>query len=98
MTKQALKIDITGLAAVTRWMLHDHVGDGKFANGQNDQELVKETQSVDTNNVEAEREFGMLDRLMNLKPKALDIVHESVIMFTGNKTGEWRGTNLLKKT
>ena len=31
----------------------------------------------------------MLDRLMNLKPKALDIVQESIIMFTRNKIGEW---------
>ena len=31
----------------------------------------------------------MLDRLMNLKPKALDIVHVSIIMFPRNKTGEW---------
>ena len=90
MTKQALEIIFSGLAVVTRRMLHDHVGDGKFANGRNDQELVKETQSVDTTNVEAERDFGMLDRLMKLKPKALDIVHESIIMFTRNKTGEWR--------
>ena len=89
MTKQALEIIFSGLAVVTRRMLHDHVGDGKFANGRNDQELVKETQSVDTTNVEAERDFGMLDRLMKLKPKALDIVHESIIMFTRNKTGEW---------
>ena len=90
MTKQALDIIFSGLAVVTRRMLHDHVGDGKFANGRDDQELVKETQSVDTTNVEAERDFGMLDRLMKLKPKALDIVHESIIMFTRNKTGEWR--------
>ena len=90
MTKQALEIIFNGLAVVTRQMLHDHVGDGKFANGRNDQELVKETQSVDTTNVEAKQDFGMLDRLMKLKPKALDIVHESIIMFTRNKTGEWR--------
>ena len=89
MTKQALEIIFSGLAVVTRQMLHDHVGDGKFANGRNDQELVKETQSVDTTNVEAKQDFGMLDRLMKLKPKALDIVHESIIMFTRNKTGEW---------
>ena len=30
------------LAVVTRWTLHDHEGDGKFPNGRNDQELVKE--------------------------------------------------------
>ena len=90
MTKQALEIIFSGLAVVTRQMLHDHLGDGEFANGRNDQELVKETQSVDTTIVEAERDFGMLGKLMKLKAKALDIVHESIIMFTGNKTGEWR--------
>ena len=71
MTQQALEIDFSGLAVVTSWMLHDHVGVGKFANGRNDQQLVKETQSVDTTNeAEAEREFEMLDRLMNLKAKS----------------------------
>ena len=89
MTKQALEIIFSGLAVVTRQILHDHVGDGKFANGRNDQELVKETQSVNITNVKADRDFGMLDRLMKLKPKALDIVHESIIMFTRNKRGEW---------
>ena len=43
MTKQALEIDFSGLAVVTKLMLHDHVGDGKFANGWNDQQPVKET-------------------------------------------------------
>ena len=66
MTKQALEINFSGLAVVTKLMLHDHVGDGKFANGRNDQQLVKETQSVNTTNNEAERDFGILDRLMNL--------------------------------
>ena len=63
---------------------------------------MKETQSVDTTNVEAERDFGILDRLTKLKPKAQDIVHESIIMFTRNKTGEWRDKlsegNLKKAT
>ena len=90
MIKQAMEIFFSGLAVVIRLMLHDHVGDGKFANGRNDQQLVKETQSVDTTNVEAERDCELLDRLTKLKPKALDIVHESIIMFTRNKTGEWR--------
>ena len=90
MTKQALEVIFSRLAVVTRRMLHDHVGDGKFANGRNDQELVKETESVNTTNVETEQDFGKLDKLMKLKPKALDIVHESTIMFTRNKTSQWR--------
>ena len=90
MTKQALEVIFSRLAVVTRRMLHDYVGDGKFANGRNDQELVKETESVNTTNVETEQDFGKLDKLMKLKPKALDIVHESTIMFTRNKTSQWR--------
>ena len=90
MTKQALEVIFSRLAVVTRRMLHDHVGDGKFANGRNDQELLKETESVNTTNVETEQDFGKLDKLMKLKPKALDIVHESTIMFTRNKTSQWR--------
>ena len=43
MTKRALEIDFSGLAVVTKLILHDHVGDGKFANGWNDQQPVKET-------------------------------------------------------
>ena len=88
MIKQSLEIIFSRLAALTRRMLHDHVGDGKFANGRNVQELVKETQSVDTTNVETEQVFGMSNRLTKLKPKVLDIVHESIIMFTRNKRGE----------
>ena len=59
-----MEIIFSELAVVTRWMLH-HVGDGKFANGRNDQELVKETENVDTTNVEDEQDFGMLDRLIS---------------------------------
>ena len=90
MTKQALEITFSVLAVVTRQMLHDHLGDGKFTNGRNDQELVKETQSVDSTNVEAERDFGMLHRLMKLKQKALHIEQETKQVN--------RGTNIQKKT
>ena len=38
---------------------------------------------------------------MKIKPKALVIVNESIIMFTKNKTGKWRdkgsGENFKKK-
>ena len=32
----------------------------------------------------------MLDRLMRVKPKALDLVYEEVNMFLKNKTAKWR--------
>ena len=32
----------------------------------------------------------MLDRLMKLKPKALDLAYEGNILYIRNKTNEWR--------
>ena len=52
--------------------------------------LIFEAKSVPTTNTLAERDFGMLDRLMRSKPKALDIVYEGIIMFKLNKTKQWR--------
>ena len=43
-----------------------------------------------TTNVESERHLGMLDRLMKLKPKALDLAYEGNILYIRNKTNEWR--------
>ena len=43
MIKQAMEIFFSGLAVVIRLMLHDHVGDGKFANGRNDDDDHRST-------------------------------------------------------
>uniref|UniRef100_A0A7M5XJ08 Uncharacterized protein n=1 Tax=Clytia hemisphaerica TaxID=252671 RepID=A0A7M5XJ08_9CNID len=51
---------------------------------------LNEARTVPTTNVSAERDFGMLDRLMKMKPKALDLALEGIIMFRVNKTQEWR--------
>ena len=53
-------------------------------------ELEKEAVTVSTTNANPERDFGMLNRLMRVKPKALDLVYEEVIMFLKNKPAEWR--------
>ena len=76
---------------VTRWMLHDHLDDGKYEQANNlDSDIWSQTESVATTNVESERDFGMLDRLMKLKPKALDLAYEGNILYIRNKTNEWR--------
>ena len=54
------------------------------------QSVCSEAKNVPTTNASAERDFGMLDRLMRMKPKALDMVYEGMIMFNLNKTKEWR--------
>ena len=46
--------------------------------------------TVSTTNADPEQDFEMLDRLMRVKPKALDLVYEGVIMFHKNKTAKWR--------
>lgn len=76
MAKQCLGLvfaGLEGLEVVTRRMLHDHTKE-KFGS-TNDQELVRETRSVETTNIESERDYAMLDRLMKLKSKALDLVY-----------------------
>ena len=47
--------------------------------------VVEETSSVPTTNVNPERDFAMLDRLMSEKPNAL----ESLILFSHNQTSKW---------
>ena len=76
---------------VTRCMLDDHLDDGKYGQANNlDCDIRSQTKSVATTNVESERDFGMLDRLMKLKPKALDLAYEGNILYIRNKTNEWR--------
>ena len=74
---------------VTRRMLHDHLDDAKYGQANNlDSDILSQTESVATTNVESERDFGMLDRLMKLKPEALDLAYEGNILYIRNKTNE----------
>ena len=88
MTKECLEIIFSGFVVVSRRMLHDHLKGGKYS--AITPELEKEAVTVSTTNADPERDFGMLDRLMRAKPKALDLVYEGVIMFRKNKTAKWR--------
>ena len=89
-TKQCLEIIFGSLCIVTRRMLNDHLKDGKYANPC--EQLYKETVSVSTTNSIAERNFGMLDRLIREKPNANIIKYEAINMNRRNKTSEWRKT------
>ena len=72
-------------------MLHDHLDDGKYGQANNlDSDIWSQTESVATTNVESERDFGMLDRLMKLKPKPMDLAYEGNILYIRNKANEWR--------
>ena len=93
MAKQCLELIFGAFVVVSKRMLHDHLSDGKlyiyiyiyiylffFS-----ESLIQVAKSVPATNADAERDFGMLDRLMKIKPKALDIVYEGIIMFNRNK-------------
>ena len=87
-TKQCLELLFGSLSIVTKRMLNDHLEGGKY-DGFNEN-LRKETVSVSTTNSLAERNFGMLDRLIREKPNANMIVYEAIIMNRTNKTTDWR--------
>ena len=50
----------------------DHIEKGKY--GTENLQLRDETQSIATTNIDLERDFGMFDCLMKLKPKSLHFI------------------------
>ena len=55
---------------------------------------MKETESVPCTNVDCERDFGMLDRIMREKPRAYACAFEGMILFCKNGTSKWmKGMN-----
>ena len=85
--KQCLEMIFGGFVSISKKMLEDHLHGGKYA--APDQNLCQESVSVPTTNANPEKDFGMLDRLMKLKPKAFDIAYEGIIIFTTNNTRGW---------
>ena len=54
-----------------------------------DPAIVQETRSVPTANLNPERDFAILDRLMSQKPNATYIALESLLLYSHNKTSAW---------
>ena len=88
MTKQCLEIIFGRLVIVTRRILHDHLKEGKYSTKI--PLLEKDASFLNTANAVHERDFGLLDRLMRIKPKALDFVYEGLIVSSKSKTNLWR--------
>ena len=82
-----LEMIFSRFVSLSKQMLFDHL-EGALSNPSDS--LLHESKFVPSTNAAAERDFGMLDRLMRMKPKALDLVYEGIIMFNLNKTKEWR--------
>eukprot|EP00112_Aurelia_sp_Birch-Aquarium-sp1_P013961 Seg299.3 transcript_id=Seg299.3/GoldUCD/mRNA.D3Y31 product="hypothetical protein" protein_id=Seg299.3/GoldUCD/D3Y31 len=90
LTKQCLEVIFSGFTVVTKRLLGDHLKGGVLWDKSSDKNFMEETKSVKKSNVLAERDFGMLDHLMKLKPKATDFAIEGLLMFKANKTADWR--------
>ena len=86
-TIQCLELIFNSFVVVSERMLKD-LEDGKYGNPT--PELIQQSKSTATTNDVAERAFGMLGRLKKLKPKALDLTVEGMIMYQSNKTRDWR--------
>ena len=91
LTKQCLELIFNWFLSVTKRLLKDHLKeeDGILWQKPNNEEFREETKSVKKTNVCAERDFGMLDYQMKLKPKAIDLAIEGLIMFKANNTARW---------
>ena len=65
----------------------DQLPGGKYAGPSPD--LVAQTQNVPAKNMASERDLGVFDLLLHLKPAARLITHEALLMWTNNKTTSW---------
>ena len=83
---QCLVLIFAGFVNLSERMLGDHLVGGNYSDPN--EETRKESKAVPATNANPERDFGMLDRLMMLKPKALEIIYEGIIMFTRNNTSK----------
>ena len=85
-TKECLEVSFSGFVVDSRRMLRDHLKGGKYS--AITPELEKQSRTVSTTNVDPEQDFEMLDRLMRVKSKELDLIYEGVVKFRKNKTAK----------
>ena len=81
---QALSLS---LKSMLERMVPDQLPGGKYFACT--EELRKETVSVPTHNKMPEFVFGVLDRLVRVRPNATILTNEAFLMFSYNKTGKW---------
>ena len=87
-TQELLQILFNAFSVTTQRLLIDHLPEGKHYS-VTDTQKINEIASVPTTNVSPERDFAILDRLMQQKPNANTIALEAIIMYSQNKTSAW---------
>ena len=94
-TIQCLEIVFSFFVRVSEQMLKDHLQGVKYDAQSVD--LISKSKLTPTTNAEAECDIGMLDILKKLKPRALDLTIEGMVMFSKNNTKDWLKSWMTKR-
>ena len=96
MVQELLQMLFKSFVLTMQRILLDHLPGGVH-HAVSDQNIVKETESVPTTNVNPERDLAVLDRMMSEKPNATCIALESLLLFSHNKTSVWLNTKSVEE-
>ena len=88
LVQELLQLLCTSFSQTIQRLLIDHLPGGKF-HQVTDSVVIAETASVPKTNVNPERDFAVLDRMLSQKPNASYIALESLLLFSHNKTSAW---------
>ena len=96
MVQELPQLIFRSFAATVQRLLLDHLPGGEFHTVR-DVTVIEETRSVPTTNVNPERDFAVLDRLMSEKPNATHIALESLLLFSHNQISKWLDSKPAKE-
>ena len=83
-TQKALEIIFNSWIILFERKAQDQLPGGKYATPS--PELLAQAANVPATNMASERDFGVFDLLLHLKPAARLISHEALVLWTNNKT------------
>ena len=84
LTQEALELVFNSWLILLERQAQDQLPGGKY--GSPSPDLITQAKNVPATNMASERDFGVFDLLLHLKPAARLISHETLLMWTNNKT------------
>ena len=87
LTQEALEIIFNSWIILFERKAQDPLLGGKYASLSSEQ--LAQAVNVPATNMASERDFGVFDLLLHLRPAARLISHEALVMWTNNKTTAW---------
>ena len=87
LTQEALGFVFNSWIILFERQAQDQLPGGKYATPSSEQ--LAQAANVPATNMASERDFGVFDLLLHLKPAARLISHEALVMWTNNKTTAW---------